>query len=65
MANLPQPHHPGDSMVAVGAGTHRGESAVALGVSRISDDGKVIIKLSGSRNSKGDFTAGAGIGYEF
>ncbi|MBE2895050.1 YadA-like family protein, partial [Spirabiliibacterium falconis] len=64
MANLPQAYIPGHSMVAVAAGTHRGANAVAVGVSRISDSGHVIIKLSGSTDSKGGTNAGVGVGYQ-
>lgn len=65
MANLPQAYIPGHSMVAVAAGTHRGANAVAVGVSRISDSGHVIIKLSGSTDSKGGTNAGVGVGYQW
>ncbi|MCW9709658.1 YadA-like family protein [Avibacterium sp. 21-586] len=63
MANLPQSYIPGHSIVAVAAGTYRGANAVAVGISRISDSGHVIIKLSGSTDSKGGTNAGAGVGY--
>ncbi|MFZ7274343.1 YadA-like family protein [Avibacterium avium] len=65
MANLPQAYIPGHSMVAVAASTHRGANAVALGVSRISDSGHVIIKLSGSADSEGGKSAGIGVGYQW
>ncbi|MEH8138934.1 YadA-like family protein, partial [Gallibacterium anatis] len=62
-AALPQIHLPGHTMVAAGAGTHNGSNAVAVGVSRMSDNGKVIIKLSGTMNSEGDKGGNIGIGY--
>ncbi|MGC4011725.1 MAG: YadA-like family protein [Pseudomonas sp.] len=40
-ATLPQPYAPGASMASVGAGNYRGQQALAVGVSRISDNGKV------------------------
>src|SRR5699024_8816139 len=48
MANLPQAYLPGKSMVAVSTGYHKGQSAIALGVSRVADNGKLIIKASAS-----------------
>ncbi|WP_196247449.1 YadA family autotransporter adhesin [Gallibacterium anatis] len=62
-AALPQIHLPGHTLVAAGAGTHNGSNAVAVGVSRMSDNGKVIIKLSGTMNSEGDKGGNIGIGY--
>ncbi|MBE2895192.1 YadA-like family protein, partial [Spirabiliibacterium falconis] len=63
-AGLPQAYLPGHSMVAVGAGTHRGQNAIAVGVSRISDSGHVVIKLNGATNSKGDTSGSVGVGYQ-
>ncbi|WP_407191764.1 YadA-like family protein [Citrobacter amalonaticus] len=65
MAGLPQPYAPGASMVALGAGSFQGQSAVALGVSTISDNGKWVTKLSGSTNTQGDFGVNVGIGYQW
>ncbi|WP_200883634.1 YadA family autotransporter adhesin, partial [Chelonobacter oris] len=64
-AGLPQAYLPGHSMVAVAGGTHRGENAIALGVSRISDNGKVIVKLTGATNSEKDTSASIGVGYQW
>ncbi|MDH2997542.1 hypothetical protein A1D22_07385 [Pasteurellaceae bacterium LFhippo2] len=65
IAGLPQVRHDGKSMVAVGAGNYRGESAVAVGYSRASDNGKVLLKLSGSANTRGDVVSSVGVGYEW
>ena len=65
MASLPQAYLPGKSMVAAGASHYRGESAVALGTSRISDNGKIILKLNASHNTSGNTMVGAGVGYQF
>ncbi|SMB78498.1 Autotransporter adhesin [Pasteurella testudinis DSM 23072] len=65
MASLPQAYLPGHSMVAVAGGAHKSQNAVALGVSRISDNGKVILKLNASHNSRGDLTGGVGVGYQW
>ncbi|MEE6028551.1 YadA-like family protein [Avibacterium paragallinarum] len=65
MANLPQAYLPGKSMVAVSTGYHKGQSAIALGVSRIADNGNLIIRASASHNTQNDFTGGIGIGYQW
>ncbi|MGC7589893.1 ESPR-type extended signal peptide-containing protein [Bisgaard Taxon 46] len=62
---LVQAFNPNESLVAVGAGTYRGKSALALGYSRVSDNGKIIIKVTGSTNTYGDVTGGASVGYKF
>ncbi|TCJ97832.1 trimeric autotransporter adhesin [Volucribacter psittacicida] len=64
-AGLPQAYLPGKSMVALAGGTYSGESAIAIGASRISDNGKVIIKLTGSSNTRGDLSGSVGVGYQW
>lgn len=64
-ASLPQAYLPGKNMVAVSAGTYRGEGAIALGVSRVSDNGKVVVKLTGNSDTRGNFGAGVGAGYQW
>ena len=63
MAGLPQAYLPGKSMVAVAAGTFRGESSLAIGISTISEGGRWVYKLTGSTNTRGDagVTIGAGL----
>ena len=63
-AGLPQAFRPGKSMVAAAASTYRGQSGLAIGVSRISDNGKVILKVTGNTNSRGDFGGTIGAGYQ-
>ena len=62
-ASLGQVYLPGKTQVSLGTGYYRGESAVALGVSRVSDNGKVQVRLLGSTNSRGDTGAGASVSY--
>ena len=62
---IPQPHISGKSMVGVATTNYRGEQAVAVGYSRLSDNGKHIIKLSGSSNVSGKKDAMVGAAYGF
>ncbi|MDO4431612.1 MAG: YadA-like family protein, partial [Lonepinella koalarum] len=64
-AALPQVSNPGKSMLAASGGTFKGENAFAVGYSRYSDNGKVILKLQGNANSRGDIGGGVGIGYQW
>ncbi len=65
LASLPQSYIPGKSMVAIGTGVYRSKQAVALGVSRISDNGKIILKINASHDTTGNTTFGAGAGFLF
>ncbi|MFJ1209520.1 YadA-like family protein [Burkholderia pyrrocinia] len=65
MAGLPQAYAPGKSMVALGGGTWRGESGVALGLSTVSDNGNWVLKGSASSTSRGDVGASVGVGYQW
>ncbi len=64
-AGLPQAYLPGKSMVAISGGTYEGEAGYAIGVSSISDNGKWVIKASGSGNSRGKYGASIGAGYQW
>ncbi|MFZ7158250.1 YadA-like family protein [Avibacterium gallinarum] len=64
-AGLPQVYMPGKSMVAAAAGTYKGQGAIAVGYSRASDNGKVILKLTGNANTRGDFGGSVGVGYQW
>lgn len=63
--NLPQPHHSGKSMVSVGLGHYQGESAIAIGASTISDNGKWIMKGSVSIDTQSNTGVGVGVGYQW
>ena len=64
-AGLPQVYLPGKSMVAASAGTFKGQNALAIGYSRSSDNGKVILKLQGNANTQGDVGGSVGVGYQW
>ena len=55
----------GKSMVSVGAGTYRGQNALAVGYSRLSDYGKVGVKFTVNSNSQGHAGASASVGYQW
>lgn len=65
MANIPQVYLPGKSGVGVGAGYKHGQSAIAVGYSRSSDNGHHIIKLSAGVDTQKDVTLGAGYMYQW
>ncbi|MGQ0286406.1 YadA-like family protein [Pasteurellaceae bacterium 22721_9_1] len=65
IAGLPQVRGNGKSMVSASAGNYKGQSAIAVGYSRASDNGKLLLKLSGSANTQGDIVSSVGIGYEW
>ncbi|MBS6673883.1 MAG: YadA-like family protein, partial [Haemophilus paraphrohaemolyticus] len=56
---------PGKSMVSVGAGAYRGQNALAVGYSRLSDNGKVGVKFTVNSNSQGHSGASASVGYQW
>ncbi|EDJ88396.1 Hia/Hsf adhesin N-terminal domain-containing protein [Haemophilus influenzae] len=64
-SQLPQASMPGKSMVSIAGSSYQGQSGLAIGVSRISDNGKVIIRLSGTTNSQGKTGVAAGVGYQW
>ncbi|UKH21255.1 YadA-like family protein [Actinobacillus pleuropneumoniae] len=64
-SSLPQVYIPGKSMVALAGGAYSGASAVAVGYSRASDNGKVILKVNGTANSAGHYSGGVGVGYQW
>lgn len=65
MTGLPQAYTPGASMASIGGGTYNGESAVALGVSMVSANGRWVYKLQGSTNSQGEYSAALGAGIQW
>ncbi|EHU3912599.1 YadA-like family protein [Escherichia coli] len=65
MTGLPQAYTPGASMASIGGGTYNSESAVALGVSMVSANGRWVYKLQGSTNSQGEYSAALGAGIQW
>ena len=65
MAGLPQAYQPGASMFSMSGGTYAGESAMSMGYSTASDNGKWIYKAAASTNTRNDTGATIGIGYQW
>ncbi|EAS6705287.1 autotransporter adhesin SadA [Salmonella enterica] len=65
MAGLPQAYAPGANITSIAGGTFNGESAVAIGVSMVSESGGWVYKLQGTSNSQGDYSAAIGAGFQW
>jgi len=65
MAGLPQSVFAGKGMVALGGGTYGGESALAVGVSRVTQSGKWVFKGGATTNTRGEVGATVGAGFHW
>ncbi|WP_017518472.1 YadA family autotransporter adhesin, partial [Pseudomonas nitroreducens] len=65
IASLPQPMVNGGSTTSVGIGNFNGQSAVSVGVSHTTNDGKWTAKIGGSVDTQNSFSIGAGVGYNW
>ncbi|WP_237658078.1 YadA family autotransporter adhesin [Enterobacter cancerogenus] len=65
MSGIPQAYQPNSSLVGASASTYNGQSAISVGISKVSEDGRWILKVSGSGNTQSDFGASAGVGYQW
>ncbi|EEX50988.1 ESPR-type extended signal peptide-containing protein [Pasteurella dagmatis] len=65
VAFLQRPNEAGKSLVSLGVGNFKGQSAVAVGYSRNSDNNKISIKLGSGFNTNGDVNIGGSIGYQW
>ncbi|MDE4453885.1 YadA-like family protein [Psychrobacter sp. DAB_AL62B] len=65
MSSLPQAYIIGKSMIGGGIATYNGESAVAIGFSKLSDDGRWVMKLNGTADTQGNVGAAIGAGFHF
>ena len=63
LAGIPEVHVAGRSMIAAAASAYKSENAVAVGYSRLSDNSKIKLKLTGSANTRGDVMGTVGVGY--
>lgn len=65
MAALPQAYLPGKSMLTGGVASYNGEGAVAVGFSKLSDNGRWVMKMSGSADTQGNVGGAVGAGFHF
>ena len=62
-AGLLQPHKSGQSGITVAVGQYQGQTAVAVGYSALSDNGKYGVKFSINTNTQKEMGGSAGVGY--
>ena len=65
MSSLPQSNIAGRSMIGGGIASYNGESAVAIGMSRVSDNGRWVIKVNGTADTQGNAGGAIGAGFHF
>ena len=65
IASAPSARKDGKSMISTGVAHHRGESAIAIKASRNSDNGHWSSNVNGAADTRGQWTVGAGVGYEW
>ncbi|MBB3178972.1 YadA-like family protein [Variovorax sp. Sphag1AA] len=65
VATLPQAVIPGRGMVSASVSNMDGESAIAVGVSKVSENSRWVTKLAGTANTRGKLGVSAGIGFHW
>ncbi|WP_201557078.1 ESPR-type extended signal peptide-containing protein [Psychrobacter sp. 72-O-c] len=65
MSSLPQAYIAGKSLIGGGIGTYNGESAVAIGFSKLSNDGSWVMKINGTADTQGNAGGSIGAGFHF
>ncbi|KVO63030.1 YadA-like family protein [Burkholderia stagnalis] len=65
VAGLPQPTGPGRSMVSAATANYRGQQGFAAGYSYVTQNDKWVVKASVTGNTRSDFGAVVGAGYQF
>ena len=65
MSSIPQSFLPGRSLIGGGVATYNGESAVAVGLSRVSDNGRWVMKVNGTADTQGNAGGAIGAGFHF
>jgi len=61
-AGIPQAYQPNQSVAGVGIGTYRGQSAISVGVSTITESGRYIFKASATGSQQDGLGANIGAG---
>ncbi|MCB4859401.1 YadA-like family protein [Sphingobium sp. PNB] len=65
MAGIPQFSEAGGGTLGLGVSTWQGEHAVAMGISKVSDNGRFIMRASATYSSRNQGGANAGMGIAF
>ncbi|MBB2920017.1 YadA-like family protein [Cupriavidus alkaliphilus] len=65
MAALPQSTLPGKGMAAIAGGTYGGQSAMALGLSAMSDSGRWVYRANATTNTRGNVGVAVGAGFHW
>jgi autotransporter adhesin len=65
LSAIPQPIKPGQNVVGFGMSGWQGEGALAVGMSRASNDGRFMIRAGATYNSRSQGGANAGVGFAF
>lgn len=65
MATLPQAYIPGKSMASIAASHYEGESGLAVGVSGVTENGRIVYKLNTSGNTTGQWGVAVGAGLQW
>ncbi|WP_297576642.1 YadA-like family protein, partial [uncultured Campylobacter sp.] len=65
IGNMPQSTVPGKGMISLGGGFYDGQSAMAIGLSKMSDDGRWVVKGSASYDSQDKAGASVAVGFHF
>lgn len=65
LSGIPQSYERGRGMVGMGVSTWQGESAIAIGASKATDDGQFVFKVGATYNSRSQGGANAGVGFAF
>lgn len=65
LAAIPQSIDRGGGMIGVGVGVWQGERAMAVGLSKSTDDGHLVFRAGATYNSRGQGGANAGMGIAF
>ncbi|HEX7873857.1 MAG TPA: YadA-like family protein [Sphingobium sp.] len=65
LSSIPQPIEAGRNVIGMGFSGWQGEGAIALGLSRASDNGKFMMRAGATYNSRNQGGANAGVGFAF
>ncbi|WP_180181908.1 YadA-like family protein, partial [Acinetobacter sp. Q22-2] len=65
VGNLPQPSEAGYSMFSMGVATYKGQQAIAMGLSAITEDKRYIFKIGATTTSRNDTGGAASVGMQW